>query len=152
MKILNTKKNYKMIILFSASLMVLMIGLFFLGLGNVKSYAQMYEISNNLISDQAYLSAHYTDGTMGMIVDETYTLDDEITTQASYANLQKTTVMSSGLSDEQSIVAVFLGDGFTVNEQQLFLDHVTEISNYMVTVEPFCYYKNYLTVYAVHRS
>ncbi|HHV33564.1 MAG TPA: leucine-rich repeat protein [Acholeplasma sp.] len=43
-----------------------------------------------------------------------------------------------------------MGDGFTIDEQQLFLDYVSQIANYMITVEPFNYYKDYLTVYALH--
>lgn len=122
-------------------------------LGSKDIYAQVAEIevhNNTSTSNPAYLSVHYTDGTMGMIIDETSDLNDSVFEQANYENIKKTAVKSSGLPDEQSIVAVFLGDGFTAAEQTDFLNRVTEISNYMITIEPFNYYKNYLTVYAVH--
>ena len=105
------------------------------------------------ISDEAYLSVHYSDGTMGMIIDETIDSNEVVADSFSInsnVNIQKTTVVSSGKPDNESIVAVFLSEGFTSGEQNAFVDRVREIANYMVTVEPFNYYKDYLTVYAIH--
>lgn len=108
------------------------------------------EVNGMMVLDQPYLSVHYDDGTMGMILDETYDPNEIIFEPFSFTHLQRSTVRSSGRPDNQSIVAVFLGDGFAAGEQQAFLDRVTEAANYMITVEPFNYYKDYLTVYAVH--
>lgn len=148
MRIINVKNSKKFLYLTVLSLFSLIAGIIAFCFGSTSIFAQANSFEN--IIDQAYLSAHYIDGTMGMIIDESYSSNEYAEVQADYSHLQKTIVRSSGLSDEQSIVAVFLGDGFTDSEQQDFLDRVGEIADYMVTVEPFNYYKNYLTVYAVH--
>lgn len=114
------------------------------------SEVKVSNINGNIVLDQAYLSVHYADGTMGMVIDETYDPDEIIFEPFSFTHLQRSTVRSSGKPDNESIVVVFLGDGFTTSEQQTFLDKVTEISNYMITVAPFDLYKEYLTVYAAH--
>ncbi len=120
-------------------------------LDSEKAFAQKCETSDEcLISNQHYLSTHYMDGTMGMVVDNTVNSVDDGINKVGYTSLQKTMVRSSGLPDEKSIVVVFLGEGFTVSEQQIFLERVTDLANYMVTVEPFNIYNNYLTVYALH--
>ena len=70
-----------------------------------------------LMEEQAYLSVHYADGTMGTLVDETYdpNAPPEMETD-NFTHLQmSTTDISSGKPDNQSIVVVFLGDGFTAN-------------------------------------
>ena len=94
------------------------------------------------ISDEAYLSVHYSDGTMGMIIDETINSNEVLADSVSInsnVSIQKTTVMSSGRPDSESIVAVFLSEGFTSGEQNTFVDRVREIANHMVTIEPFNY-------------
>lgn len=59
------------------------------------------------MSNEAYLSVHYSDGTMGMIVDETIDSDEATINSINNEDIQKTTVISSGRPDSESIVAVF---------------------------------------------
>ena len=141
-------KIKRFLVLFAVNLFFLLIGIITFYLGETNFIVKADSIEN--FTEQVYVSAHYSDGTMGMYIDESYDSIEYAEKQVNYSYLQKTVVRSSGLSDEQSIVAVFLGDGFTINEQQEFLDRVEEMVEYMVTIEPFNYYKNYLTVYAVH--
>ena len=149
-------KNYGISVILKkiiAGACILIIGIAILSFNNVIVNAS--KVNNELIinektSKESYLSVFYSDGTMGMIVDETSTNDELSSATLSYENLNKKLVMSSGKPDDQSIVVVFLGEGFTTEEQELFLNKVEEAANYMVTVEPFNYFKDYLTVYAVH--
>lgn len=113
------------------SICIFIIGILFLNtnkvIANASEINNELTINENVITDEisysseeAYLSVHYSDGTMGMVIDETYTNDEVSAASLSYEHLERSTVMSSGKSDNQSIVAVFLGDGFTADEQDVF--------------------------------
>lgn len=113
-------------------------------------YDEIQNIENNSLTDEkTYLSVHYTDGTMGMIVEEDVDYEESEVMSISNDEYDKTTILSSGKPDNQSLVVVFLSEGFIESEMDLFIQKVEEIANYMKTVEPFNYYKDYLTVYAV---
>lgn len=166
----DTKNNKKLLGIALLSILALFAGILALSFGgsSVHAYAAEIEhyddcehehlvkqatfsnVNGRNVLDQAYLSVHYADGTMGMVLDETYDPNTIPIESRSFTHLQRSTVRSSGKPDNQSIVAVFLGDGFTKGEQQTFLDRVTEAANYMITVAPLDLYKDYLTVYAVH--
>ena len=155
------RKYAKILNIFSKILLVVLLGLITITNSSISVFA--YGNDNEItaddiatitsISDEAYLSVHYSDGTMGMIIDETINsnevLADSVTINSN-VSIQKTTVISSGKPDSESVVAVFLSEGFTSGEQNAFVDRVREIANYIATVEPFNYYKDYLTVYAIH--
>ncbi len=44
---------------------------------------------------------------------------------------------------------VILGDGYTVNEQQIFIDKATILTNDLFSQSPWSNYKNYFNVYAI---
>ena len=64
-------------------------------------------------------------------------------------------IVDSGKPDSESIVLTFMGDGFTENEQGLFIEKVTQAVNYLIgTAEksgcyPFSLFADYFTVYAI---
>ncbi len=113
-------------------------------------YNEIQNIDNSSLTDgKIYLNAHYTDGTMGMIVEEDVEHEESEVISISNDEYEVTTILSSGKPDNQSVVVVFLSEGFIESEMELFIQKVEEIANYIKTVKPFNYYKDYLTVYAV---
>ncbi len=61
-----------------------------------------------------------------------------------------TKVLNSGSPDEESIVIVFLAEGFTKDEQDVYLDKVVQFTEYIKNVKPFSYFYDYITIYATH--
>ncbi len=72
---------------------------------------------------------------------------ETFTTESGY---DVTKVLDSGLPDEKSLVIVFLAEGFTKNEQDIFLDKVNYFIDYLKNVRPYNYFFNYISIYAVH--
>ena len=106
--------------------------------------------SDTSTQENIFISTHNIDGSMGGYIDTSFDISSERKdNQRNINNLQKHTILSSGKPDNESIVAVFLGDGFTQNEQNYFLSKVEEIADFMVEFEPFVYYKDYITIYAI---
>ncbi|MCL1944798.1 MAG: M64 family metallo-endopeptidase [Firmicutes bacterium] len=62
---------------------------------------------------------------------------------------QKTAVLNSGLPDEQSIVIVLMGDGYTSNQQDLFIERATSFGNFLTNFYPYNLFSKYFTVYAI---
>lgn len=52
-------------------------------------------------------------------------------------------------NDNENFVILFMGDGFTADEQELFLSKVTKYSDTMMSTDPFSRYADKISVYAV---
>ncbi|MBE7013494.1 MAG: PKD domain-containing protein [Ruminococcaceae bacterium] len=55
----------------------------------------------------------------------------------------------SGRPDSQSVVITVMGDGFTSSQQNNFITQAREISNYLISRQPYSYYEDLFTVYAI---
>lgn len=114
----NIKNNKKFLGIIILCILALVAGVLALNFGGTSLYAHAAEIeccdnseyehstqatfldlNGNVVLEQKYLSAHYADGTMGMILDETYDSDEVIFEPFSYTHLQRSTVISSGKPD-----------------------------------------------------
>ncbi len=67
-----------------------------------------------------------------------------------YSDIEKTIVVSSGKPDSESLVLVFLAEGYTADEQDDFLLRVEQNATDIILREPFVYFKDYITIYAIH--
>lgn len=61
-----------------------------------------------------------------------------------------TTVKSSGKDDSNSLVMVFVAEGFTKDEQDVYLDYLYFFKDQLKNEIPFSYFYDYITIYAVH--
>lgn len=82
MKFINYLRRNKYFALVFVCLSFLIAGVITLCCGGTNVYVHAAEFEDDLVSNQAYLSAHYTDGTMGALIDESYGLDNSLVTLA----------------------------------------------------------------------
>ncbi|MCL2586632.1 MAG: M64 family metallo-endopeptidase [Firmicutes bacterium] len=58
-------------------------------------------------------------------------------------------IIYSGKSDEDSIVVVLMGDGFTAGQQGDFMNHAIGVAQFMIGFYPFNLFEDLFTVYAI---
>ena len=131
----------KKIVLLIKSLILLTITLF-IG-NNINNFVKANAISN--LNDSTNLECEDKNS----LSIETDDIDTKSILIIDYDELEKQIIRDNNKSDDKSLVAVFLSDGFTENEKSLFYQKVSDAANYMLTVRPFNYYAAYIKVYAV---
>lgn len=70
------------------------------------------------------------------------------TVNASENKFKYTTLYETG-ADEESIVFVILGDGFTAGEQDMFEQKAKELMDYLISTEPFNEMQQYMNIYCI---
>ncbi len=131
----------KKIVLLIKSLILLTVTLF-IG-NNINNFVKANAISN--LNDSTNLECEDKNS----LSSETDDIDTKSILIIDYDELEKQIIRDNNKSDDKSLVAVFLSDGFTENEKSLFYQKVSDAANYMLTVRPFNYYAAYIKVYAV---
>lgn len=131
----------KKIVLLIKILILLTVTLF-IG-NNINNFVKANAISN--LNDSTNLECEDKNS----LSSETDDIDTKSILIIDYDELEKQIIRDNNKSDDKSLVAVFLSDGFTENEKSLFYQKVSDAANYMLTVRPFNYYAAYIKVYAV---
>lgn len=52
-------------------------------------------------------------------------------------------------NDNESLVILILGDGYTMDEQEKFTDFAAKCANTLISSEPFCFFADKINIYAV---
>ena len=108
--------------------------------------------------ERNYIEVFNSDGTMNKIETSVLNANETFTRNIQeYEEFETVKVLDSGKPDENSIVLVFMGDGFTVDEQNIFLEEVNKLTNNLFGnyeenikgIYPFNLFKEFATVYAV---
>lgn len=105
-----------------------------------------------------YIEVFNADGSMENILvsNNDVNLISSLSTEE-FEEFETVKIIDSGKSDNNSIVLVFMGDGFTENEQDKFLEGVTYLTDNLFGnsskniqgVYPFNLFKEFVTVYAI---
>ena len=114
-----------------------------------------------IISNYNQVEVYSEDGTMEIMEEpmnipvEDYSVDlNDARTSTSFEEVK---IVDSGKPDSESIVVTIMGDGFTANEQNKFINAANKAVNYLIGNDstgdkgfyPYNLFKDYFTIYAI---